>query len=79
MLAAGETKLLGRKLKLGLLGAAALAVVAAAAGIVLSNGVSANQCGSSCRNAYNQCRISTKGSTSCEAAFTSCMQSCIRK
>lgn len=41
--------------------------------------VSANPCGAKCRNDYNQCRISTKGSTSCEAAFTRCMQSCIRR
>jgi hypothetical protein len=36
-------------------------------------------CGESCRSAYNQCRIATKGSSSCEAAFTSCMQHCIKR
>ncbi|KWT69345.1 hypothetical protein APY04_1428 [Hyphomicrobium sulfonivorans] len=39
----------------------------------------AGQCGVSCRNAYNQCRMSTKGSPSCEVAFTRCMQSCIKR
>ncbi len=36
-------------------------------------------CGESCRAAYNQCRIATKGSPACEAAFTSCMQQCIKR
>ena len=36
-------------------------------------------CGESCRSAYNQCRIATKGSPSCEAAFTGCMQTCIKR
>jgi hypothetical protein len=78
VLAAGETTLLGRKLNSGLFAAVALAALVAG-GLIMSNRVSANQCGASCRNAYNQCRISTKGSPSCEAAFTACMQSCIRK
>jgi hypothetical protein len=36
-------------------------------------------CGEGCRSAYNQCRIATKGSPTCEAAFTSCMQQCIKR
>jgi len=39
----------------------------------------ADSCGAACRNAYNQCRIATKGSSSCEAQFTSCMQRCRSK
>jgi hypothetical protein len=70
---------LRRKWNWALISAAALATLLAALGLAMSDRVSANQCGASCRNAYNQCRISTKGSPSCEAAFTACMQSCIRK
>jgi len=79
----GRTNVLGRKLTWSLMSiaAAAIAVVAAVTilGLAASERASANQCGANCRNAYNQCRISTKGSSSCEAAFTRCMQSCIRK
>jgi len=50
-----------------------------AVGFAALDRASANQCGASCRNAYNQCRISTKGSPSCESAFTSCMQRCIKR
>jgi hypothetical protein len=70
---------LGRKLNWALAGAVAVITLLVAVGFASIDRVSANQCGSSCRNAYNQCRISTKGSPSCESAFTSCMQSCIRK
>lgn len=69
--------MLGRSLNLALMSVAAMAVLTLT--FAASQGASANQCGASCRNAYNQCRISTKGSPSCEAAFTRCMQSCIRK
>ena len=41
--------------------------------------VAADDCGASCRNSYNQCRIATKGSASCESQFTSCMQHCRSK
>lgn len=71
--------MLGRKLNwLLLTGFAALAILIAA-GVGSSERVSAGSCGSGCKNQYNQCRISTKGSPSCEVAFTRCMQSCIRK
>ena len=36
----------------------------------------ADQCVSQCRNAHNQCRISTKGSPSCDAQLQSCLDSC---
>jgi hypothetical protein len=56
-----------------------LAVLAALIAIGVGSGdrVAAGSCGQGCKNAYNQCRISTKGSASCEIAFTRCMQSCI--
>ncbi|MGB3719813.1 MAG: hypothetical protein DIU63_02110 [Proteobacteria bacterium] len=34
-------------------------------------------CTSSCRAQYNQCRIATKGSPSCDAQFAACMRRCI--
>ncbi|MFA5901465.1 MAG: hypothetical protein WC829_20380 [Hyphomicrobium sp.] len=71
--------MLGRKLNWALLtGLAALAVLIAM-GVGSSERVAAGSCGATCKNQYNQCRISTKGSPSCEIAFTRCMQSCIRK
>ena len=33
-------------------------------------------CGASCAHAYNQCRIQTKGSASCEKQYSSCLQGC---
>lgn len=61
--------------------AAALAIGAALALEIFGavTPAEAGQCGASCRNAYNQCRMSTKGSPSCEVAFTRCMQSCIKR
>jgi hypothetical protein len=64
----------------------ALAAVTAAAALRAVSGLIATGpadaeggCGESCRAAYNQCRIATKGSAACEAAFTSCMQQCIKR
>lgn len=63
----------------------ALAAVAVAAALVAGLGlvpvekVAADSCGAACRNAYNQCRIQTKGSQSCESQFTRCMQHCRSK
>jgi hypothetical protein len=37
----------------------------------------ANSCQQSCRAQWNQCRIATKGSSSCDAQLRACMQSCI--
>jgi hypothetical protein len=56
----------------------AVAVLAGAM-LLAAQPVAADGCGASCRNAYNQCRIATKGSASCESAFTSCMQHCRSK
>jgi hypothetical protein len=36
-------------------------------------------CQQSCRAQWNQCRISTKGSSSCDASLHSCLQSCVPK
>lgn len=36
-------------------------------------------CTASCRNAYNQCRVQTKGHPRCDSQFTACMQNCIPK
>ena len=41
--------------------------------------VSANSCASSCRAQHNQCRIATKGSSSCDARLQQCLQSCMRR
>lgn len=73
-----EIDVLERSMTWALAGAIGAAVVATLA-LVSVDRVAANDCGSSCRNAYNQCRISTKGSPSCESQFTSCMQGCIRR
>lgn len=58
--------------------AGALAAIAVAAALVVASvePAAADSCGASCRHAYNQCRIETKGSSACERAFTSCMQHC---
>lgn len=73
--------MLGRKLNWALMSAVAFAALLIAIGIGIGSidRVSANQCGASCKNDYNQCRMSSKGSPQCEIAFTRCMQSCIRK
>ena len=36
----------------------------------------ADQCVQQCRNAHNQCRISTKGSPSCDSQLQACVDSC---
>jgi hypothetical protein len=70
---------LGRKVNWALMSGLVVIATLIAIGIGLSDRVAAGQCGSNCKNEYNQCRISTKGSASCEIAFTRCMQSCIFK
>ena len=71
--------MLERKLNWALTGIFATLALLAALGLASVDGARANQCGASCKNSYNQCRISSKGSPSCEIAFTRCMQSCILK
>jgi hypothetical protein len=73
----GRTKVLGRKLNWALAGGVVVLAALIAIGVGSSDRVAAGSCGSGCKSAYNQCRISTKGSASCEIAFTRCMQSCI--
>jgi hypothetical protein len=63
----------------------ALATLAVAAALLAGSGLlsidkaQANACGAACRNAYNQCRIATKGAPSCEAQYTNCVQRCRKK
>jgi hypothetical protein len=62
------------------LGRGAIAgAVLVGAGLASIEQAAADGCAASCRRAYNQCRIATKGSSACEAAFTRCMQSCRKK
>ena len=46
-------------------------------GLVLKS--QSGACTASCRNAYNQCRVQTKGHPQCDSQFTACMQNCIPK
>lgn len=39
----------------------------------------ANACAAGCRQQHNQCRIATKGSSSCDARLQQCLQSCLRR
>ena len=69
-----------------LIAAAGLSVIAALAAIALlftDANVSCafaqgNACASSCRSAYNDCRISTKGSSSCDAQYQACLRGCVK-
>jgi hypothetical protein len=38
-----------------------------------------NACVAACRAAHNECRIATKGSSSCDAQFQACIQGCVRR
>lgn len=59
--------------------AAVCAVLLAGAGLLGTEPASAANCGAQCKQAFNQCRISTKGSPSCDKQFTKCMQGCIKR
>ncbi len=59
--------------------AAGCAVLLAGAGLLGTEPASAANCGARCKQAFNQCRISTKGSPSCDKQFTKCMQGCIKR
>lgn len=39
----------------------------------------ANSCVSGCHAAHSQCRIATKGSSSCDAQLRGCLQGCISR
>lgn len=57
-----------------------LAIVAGGLGLALAaTEAGANSCQQSCRAAWNQCRIATKGSPSCDAQLQACMASCLPK
>lgn len=55
------------------------AMLLAGAGLLGTAPASAASCGAKCKQAFNQCRISTKGSPSCDKQFTKCMQGCIKR
>jgi hypothetical protein len=69
---------LERRMTWALAIAAIAAALLAGAGLFSTERASAESCANACRNAYNQCRIETKGSSGCESQFTQCMQSCRR-
>ena len=41
--------------------------------------VAEDSCANACQAEHNQCRVTTKGSPSCDAARQRCLQSCIAK
>ena len=57
----------------------AIAIVCLAQQFSSPAGAQNASCQQSCRAQHSQCRISTKGSSSCDAALHSCLQSCIPK
>jgi F0F1-type ATP synthase membrane subunit c/vacuolar-type H+-ATPase subunit K len=57
------------------LGAAAFATLTATATPAIAQG---NACVAACNAAHNQCRIATKGSSSCEAQLQVCLRACIK-
>ena len=61
--------------------AATAVIIALAVGVAVMGGAvppaEANSCQQSCRAQWNQCRIATKGSSSCDAQLQACMQACI--
>ena len=63
----------------GLVRAAICAVLMAGIGLLGTGSASAASCGAQCKKAFNDCRISTKGSPTCDEQFTRCMQRCIEK
>ncbi|MEO1265715.1 MAG: hypothetical protein AAFV26_08420 [Pseudomonadota bacterium] len=68
----------GRRVVGGL--AVALFVVTLSVGLMSSSGpVAANACKSGCLSAYNQCRIATNGSSSCDRRFQACVRRCLRR
>jgi hypothetical protein len=69
--------------RLILLGIVAVALTGGAAADVTSEParivVAQDSCTSSCRAQWNQCRIATKGSPSCDAQLQACMRGCLRR
>jgi hypothetical protein len=65
---------LGRLITLALVAGALSGAAPETAGVTLAQ---SGACTSACRAQYNQCRIATKGSPSCDAQFAACMQRCI--
>ena len=44
---------------------------------VKAQSAGASSCRSGCLAQYNQCRMSTKGSPTCDAQYQACLQACI--
>ena len=68
------------KFKIPWIAAIALASTTLLAGLAGESGCATAQsssCRSICLSQYNQCRITTKGSPSCDAQYQSCLQACI--
>lgn len=64
------------------LAVAALALTGAAASLTAQPNIVVAQnpsCVAACNAQWNQCRIATKGSPSCDGQRQSCMQSCVRR
>ena len=66
-----------------LAGVAAIALLTGLAAMVLDGGRSCanadGTCVSSCRAAHSDCRLRTKGSSSCDAQLQACLQSCLKR
>jgi hypothetical protein len=59
--------------------AVAALIAVLAGGATLAAEALASACAAGCRAQHNQCRISTKGSSSCDARLQQCLQSCMRR
>jgi hypothetical protein len=60
-----------------LVAGAVVAALLAGSGLMLPAEAEGN-CGAGCTHSYNQCRIKTKGSSSCDKQYSSCLQGCRR-
>jgi hypothetical protein len=58
---------------------AVAAMLGATALLATAIEASANACASNCRAQHNQCRIATKGSSSCDTRLQQCLQRCLRR
>ncbi|MEO0672445.1 MAG: hypothetical protein AAFZ05_10515 [Pseudomonadota bacterium] len=63
-------------------GGLAIALFLVTLGVGLTSNVAtveAQACKSGCLRAYNQCRIATNGSSSCDRRFQNCIRRCLRR
>lgn len=66
-----------RHFRLALAAAAVVAVLVGLTGDSTCGIAQSGSCRSVCLQQYNQCRISSKGSPSCDAQYQSCLQGCV--